>query len=199
MSSKLNPDSTESELAKVGENLLKLVGEDLSRPGVVETPDRFARAMLEITSGYREDLDTIVNGAIFEEESSEMVVVKNVEFYSLCEHHCLPFFGRVHLAYIPSGRIIGLSKVPRIISLYSKRLQVQERLTGQIATTIEELLQPKGLACMIEAYHFCMMMRGVKVQSSSITTTAMRGFFSKDTGLRSDFLRIVNSGSEFHG
>ena len=180
-------------ISEVCSSILKEIGEDPKRVGLIKTPQRFAKAILELTEGYTQDVRKIVNGAIFEEKYSEMVIIKHIEFYSLCEHHLLPFFGHAHVAYIPNGRIIGLSKIPRIVNVFSRRLQVQERLTEQIADTLHELLAPVGVACMVEAYHMCMMMRGIQVQSSMMITNAMRGIFLENPATRSEFLNIIRS------
>jgi GTP cyclohydrolase I len=173
------------------EKILVRIGEDPTRDGLLRTPLRVAKALDDLTAGYRTDLATAVNDAVFEDEGEEMVVVKDIEFYSLCEHHMLPFFGRVHVAYIPNGKIIGLSKLARITDVFARRLQVQERLTNQIADALNELLQPKGVAVMAEAAHFCMMMRGVQKQNSSTVTTAMRGAFKHDVELRREFTQAA--------
>jgi GTP cyclohydrolase I len=170
---------------------LELLGEDPAREGLLKTPDRVAKAMDFLTSGYRVDLEELINGALFEEETQEMILVRNIELYSMCEHHMLPFIGKAHVAYIPDGKIIGLSKVARIVDAYARRLQVQERLTEQIAGALECGLQPKGVGVVIEARHFCMMMRGVEKQNSSATTSAMLGLFRSDSKTRSEFLSLI--------
>lgn len=174
--------------------LLQRIGEDPAREGLLRTPHRFARAMLELTEGYEQDLNKIVNGAIFEESYSEMVIVKRIEFYSLCEHHLLPFFGHANVAYLPRGKIIGVSKIPRIVNMFARRLQLQERLTDQIADAIVQVLNPYGVACTIEAHHMCMMMRGVEEQSSSMVTNSMRGAFLTNPATRNEFLNLVGAG-----
>lgn len=171
--------------------LLSNLGENPQREGLIKTPKRFAKAFEDLTRGYTQDLDRIINNAIFSEECGDMVIVKQIEFYSLCEHHLLPFFGHAHVAYIPNGKIIGLSKIPRIVNMFSRRLQVQERLTHQIAETIEEILAPQGVACIIEASHMCMMMRGIQSQSSSLLTSSMRGAFLNEHSTRDEFLKLV--------
>ncbi len=178
---------------KLCREAIEAIGEDSSREGLVKTPARYAKAMQELTSGYGETVDEIVNGAIFEEDISEMVLVKSIEFYSLCEHHILPFFGRAHVAYIPDGKIIGLSKIPRIVKMFARRLQVQERLTEQISSSLHDLLKPKGVACMIEAQHMCTMMRGIQAQSSTMVTNSMRGSFLKCPMTREEFLTLAKS------
>lgn len=173
------------------EQMLTRLGENPDREGLVRTPLRVAKAMDYLTSGYRTDMQDVVNNAVFEDEGQGMVLVKDIEFYSLCEHHMLPFYGKVHIAYIPDGKIIGLSKLARIADVFARRLQVQERLTNQIANALEEILEPKGVAVMAEAVHFCMMMRGVQKQGSSTVTNAMRGAFADDEILRREFMLSV--------
>ena len=170
--------------------MLMGLGEDPDREGLVRTPLRFEKAMQYLTSGYNQKLEDLVNDALFTVDYDEMVIVKDIEFYSLCEHHMLPFFGKAHVAYIPDGKVIGLSKIPRIIDMFARRLQVQERLTHQIAEAVQNVIQPKGVGVIIEARHFCMMMRGVEKQCSSTVTSAMLGAFrAKET--RSEFLSLV--------
>lgn len=172
--------------------LLEELGEDPQREGLVNTPHRVWESLSQLTSGYDADMMDVIGDAIFTESYNEMVVVRDIEFYSLCEHHVLPFFGTCHVAYIPDGRILGLSKLPRIVDLFSHRLQVQERLTTQIAGALEEAINPKGVGVVIEASHLCMMMRGVQKQSSRTTTSAMRGLFQTDSRTRSEFLGLIN-------
>ncbi len=172
-------------------NMLVQVGEDPDREGLVRTPLRVAKAMDFLTSGYTTSLDEAVNNAIFETDAEEMVIVKDVEFYSLCEHHMLPFFGKAHIAYLPNKKIIGLSKIARIVDVFARRLQVQERLTNQVADAIEEVLDPHGVAIVIEGSHFCMMMRGVQKQGSSMVTSAMRGGFKSNHSTRSEFMDLI--------
>ncbi len=186
-------------LEKVSHELLVGVGENPEREGLLRTPHRFARAMLELTQGYDQDLNQIVNGAIFEESYSEMVLVKRIEFYSLCEHHLLPFFGRAYVAYLPRGKIIGVSKIPRIVHMFARRLQIQERLTNEIADAIMQVLNPYGVACMIEAHHMCMMMRGVEEQTSSMVTNSMRGVFLSNPATRNEFLSLVRADESARG
>lgn len=178
---------------KLCAELLVNIGEDPQREGLVRTPLRFAKAMNELTEGYNQDLSAIINNAIFEEDYSEMVLVKDIEFFSLCEHHLLPFFGKAHVAYIPNGRIIGLSKIPRIVKMFSRRLQVQERLTHQIAEVLQEVLQPQGVACMIEGSHMCMMMRGIQTISGKMLTNSMKGSFLSNQATREEFLKLVTA------
>lgn len=171
--------------------ILTALGEDPAREGLVDTPRRFAKSVQFLTSGYRLCVNDIVGKGLFAAESSEMVIVKDIELYSLCEHHMLPFFGKAHVAYIPNKKIIGLSKIPRIVDVFARRLQVQERLTAQIADALMEVLQPLGVAVVIEAAHFCMMMRGVEKQNSETITSAMRGEFYSDPTTRREFLALI--------
>ena len=170
---------------------LELVGEDPAREGLIKTPERVAKAMSWLTRGYGMDVADVVGDAVFAEEHASMVMVRDIEFYSLCEHHMLPFFGRAHIAYIPNGRIVGLSKLPRIVEVFARRLQVQERLTQQVAEAIEEVLRPEGVGVVMEASHLCMMMRGVEKQASSTITSALRGSFKDDAKTRDEFLRLA--------
>ena len=175
------------------EDILHLLGEDKSREGLLKTPERAAKAMKFLTEGYEQDPKQILQGAMFEESYNEMVIVKEIELYSLCEHHILPFFGKAHIAYIPNGHIVGLSKIPRVEDVFARRLQVQERLTEQILDCINDTLQPRGVSVVIEASHMCMMMRGVQKQNSTTTTSGFRGAF-KDTDTRNEFLKLISSG-----
>ena len=179
-----------AETAKTYKDILKNIGEDVNREGLLKTPERASKAMQFLTHGYDLDAESILRGAIFHEEKSEMVIVKNIELYSLCEHHMLPFFGKAHVAYIPNGKIVGLSKIPRIVDVFARRLQVQERLTWQILDAIENVLQPLGVAVVIEANHMCMMMRGVEKQNSSTTTSAFKGEFENHR-TRSEFVKLI--------
>ena len=172
--------------------LLAEIGEDTKREGLLSTPKRVAKAYEFLTKGYQQDIGEVLNKAIFNERYDEMVLVKNIDFYSMCEHHLLPFYGKVHVAYIPNGKIVGLSKIPRIVEVFARRLQVQERMTQQIADTIEKYLQPNGVAVVSEAFHMCMMMRGVEKQNSSATTSAMLGVFQDDARTRMEFLDLIS-------
>ncbi len=172
---------------------LTLIGEDADREGLQRTPNRVAKAWEFLTKGYHEDIKFVLNNAVFTEKYNEMVIVKDIDFFSLCEHHLLPFYGKAHIAYIPNGKIIGLSKLPRIVDVFSRRLQVQERMTQQIADTLYEVLEPDGVAVVIEARHLCMMMRGVEKQHSVATTSAMLGSFREDERTRNEFLNLVSS------
>ncbi len=173
------------------QDILKLLGEDPSREGLAETPRRYAKAMEFLTSGYEKNVDEIVGKALFKEGGSELVVVRDIELFSLCEHHMLPFYGKAHVAYIPSGRVIGLSKIPRIIDVFARRLQVQERLTNQIATELMRVLEPQGVAVIIEAFHLCMMMRGVEKQQSYTITSCMLGVFKDNQVTRNELLSLL--------
>ena len=172
---------------------LAIIGEDPSREGLLKTPDRVARAMGFLTQGYAMTVEDAVGDALFEEEQENMIMVRDIELYSLCEHHMLPFFGKAHIAYIPHKRIVGLSKLPRIVDMFARRLQVQERLTEEVAKAIEEVLRPRGVGVVIEAYHMCMMMRGVEKQNSRTITSALRGVFREDAKTRDEFLRLAHS------
>jgi GTP cyclohydrolase I len=173
-------------------DLLKELGEDPSREGLQKTPERVAKALRYLTSGYEKDLAEILNGAVFTEKYDEMVLVKDIDIFSLCEHHLLPFFGKCYVAYIPKNRILGLSKIVRLVEMYSRRLQVQERLTQQIAETLKRVIQPRGVAVVIEAYHFCMMMRGVEKENSKVVTSAMLGVFRTRPETRGELMQLMN-------
>ena len=172
-------------------SLLVLLGEDPERGGLRGTPQRMARMYGELLAGYETDIETLVNGALFDVDYSEMVVVKDIEYYSLCEHHLLPFFGKAHVAYIPRDRVIGLSKIPRIVEMYARRLQVQERMTQQIATQLDDVLHPQGVAVVMEGTHLCAAMRGVEQRSARMRTSAMLGCFQKNAALRAEFLQQI--------
>ncbi len=173
-------------------NMLTEIGEDPKREGLINTPKRVAEAFEFLTKGYQQDIEEVLNDAIFTEKYDEMVLVKDIDFYSLCEHHMLPIYGKVHVAYIPNGKIVGLSKIPRIVDVFARRLQVQERMTQQIAETIDKYLQPIGVAVVSEGYHMCMMMRGVEKQNCSATASAMYGVFKDDAKTRSEFLNLIS-------
>ena len=175
------------------EELLRKLGEDPEREGLKRTPDRVARALGFLTSGYTADVDEVVNGAIFEERCDEMIVARDIDLFSMCEHHMLPFYGKAHVAYLPKGKIIGLSKLPRLVEVFARRLQVQERLTVQIAETVNQVLDARGVGVILEARHLCMMMRGVEKQNTVVTTSSMLGCFREDPRTRSEFMTI------FHG
>jgi GTP cyclohydrolase I len=174
---------------------LELLGEDPAREGLLRTPARVARALKWMTQGYGSSAKEVVGNGIFREEHDNMIMVRDIELYSMCEHHMLPFFGKAHVAYIPNGKIVGLSKIPRIVDVYAQRLQVQERLTEQIAEGLCSVLQPAGVGVVIEAYHLCMMMRGVQKQNSKTITSALRGAFREDPKTRDEFLRLAHNGS----
>jgi GTP cyclohydrolase I len=176
-------------------DLLIELGEDPQREGLIRTPDRVARMYEYLTKGYQQDIDEVMNGAVFEEKYSEMVIVKDIDFFSMCEHHLLPFFGKCHIAYIPNGSIVGLSKMPRIVEVFARRLQVQERMTQQIADTLYQYLKPMGVAVVMEAQHLCMIMRGVEKLNSIATTSAMLGAFRNDVKTRSEFLTLISRNS----
>ena len=171
--------------------LLTELGEDPARAGLVGTPERVRRMYAELTNGYATDPEALLNAAAFEVDYDEMVVVRDIEFYSLCEHHLLPFFGRAHVGYLPRGRVIGLSKIPRVVDMYAHRLQVQERMTQQVATFLMERLEPKGVGCVVEATHLCTVMRGVRKQEATMVTSAMLGTFRRDAKTRTEFLTFI--------
>ena len=181
-------DTVEDAFAKI----ITACGEDLTRPGLQDTPARAAKAFEFLTRGYRQSVDEVVNNALFPSDSSEMVVVQNIELYSMCEHHLLPFIGKCHVAYIPTGKVIGLSKVARIVDLFARRLQIQEQLTDQIASTMMDVTDAEGVGVIIEAQHMCMMMRGVEKQNSAMKTSAMLGSFRTDQSTRSEFLSLLS-------
>ena len=182
----------DAELRDLVEEMLVRLGEDPSRQGLARTPDRVADSLRWLTRGYQQSVREVIGDAIFDEDHHNMVIVKDIEIYSMCEHHMLPFFGKIHVAYIPKGRILGLSKVPRIVEVFARRLQVQERLTDQVAAAIQEILEPEGVGVVCEAYHLCMMMRGVEKQNSKTITSAMRGVFLDDLKTREEFLRLMS-------
>ena len=174
-------------------SILTELGEDPSRDGLLKTPERVDRSLRYLTSGYQKDADGLLNGALFDVAYDEMVIVKDIEVFSMCEHHLLPFFGKCHVAYIPNGKVIGLSKIPRLVDMFARRLQVQERLTMQVAETINEKIRPKGVAVVVEAQHLCMIMRGVEKQNSIAVTSSMLGAFKDDQNTRSEFLNLVQT------
>ena len=177
-------------------DILEAIGEDVDREGLLKTPHRVAKAYAELLGGYRMDPRELINGAVFDVGYDEMVIVRDIEFYSMCEHHMLPFIGRIHVAYIPSDKVIGLSKIPRIVDLFAKRLQVQERMTRQIAEYIDYVLKPQGVAVVAEGLHMCMMLRGVKKHDARMTTSTMLGAFRKDMSTRMEFLDNISRGAE---
>ncbi len=181
-------------IADLVREILVQVGEDPEREGLLRTPERFEKALRFLTSGYKQDPEKLLNGAMFSVSYDEMVVVKDIEFYSLCEHHMLPFFGRCHVAYIPNKKVVGLSKVARLVNMYARRLQIQERLTSQIAQTISDQLNPQGVGVIVEARHLCMVMRGVEKQRSAAVTSAMLGVFRENKQTRDEFLSLVRNG-----
>lgn len=186
-------DAITESLSKHFEEVIGQLGEDVQREGLKKTPERVAKAMQFLTKGYDQNPDDIVREAIFHEEYSEMVIVKDIEVYSLCEHHMLPFFGKAHVAYIPKGKIVGLSKIPRVVDAYARRLQVQERLTIEIRDCIERVLEPEGVAVVIEASHMCMQMRGVQKQNSVTTSSAFTGLFLKNQTTRKEFINLIQA------
>jgi len=183
----------EESIASMMKKILVKIGEDPSREGLLRTPERAEKALRFLTSGYQTSLQSIVNGALFHEKCDEMVVVKDIEFFSTCEHHMLPFFGKMHVAYLPKDKVIGLSKIPRIVDMYARRLQVQERMTLEVAQTIQDVVEPRGVGVICEARHFCMMMRGVEKQHSGTVTSAMLGDFRERKDTRDEFLSLVSS------
>jgi GTP cyclohydrolase I len=186
-------DAMAAGLSELYEEIIKRVGEDPEREGLLKTPERAARAMQYLSRGYGQTIDEVVNKAIFDSDNDEMILVRDIELYSMCEHHLLPFIGRCHVAYIPTGKVIGLSKIARIVDMYARRLQIQENLTKQIADTLMDAISPAGVGVIIEAKHLCMMMRGVEKQNSMMTTSMMLGSFRDHDRTRSEFLRLVRS------
>ena len=185
---------TRTSLTDAVQALLAEIGEDPSREGLVGTPERVRRMYDELTAGYHVDPDALLNGACFNVDYDEMVVVRDIEFFSLCEHHLLPFIGHAHVGYLPRGRVVGLSKIPRIVDMFAKRLQLQERLTVQVAEFLMERLEPKGVACVVEATHLCTMMRGVKKQEATMVTSSMTGTFRRDARTRAEFMGLIGKG-----
>jgi GTP cyclohydrolase I len=188
----MQPKPEPPDLAPEVREILAKLGEDPGRDGLRRTPERVDQALKFLTSGYRADVRKVVNGALYEVQYDEMVVVKDIEFFSLCEHHLLPFFGKIHVAYLPKSKVVGLSKIPRIVDVFARRLQIQERLTQQVARTIQEIVDPVGVGVICEARHFCMMMRGVEKQHSGAMTSAMLGLFRERKKTRDEFLALVN-------
>ena len=178
-------------IEKLTKDLLKTIGEDPEREGLLKTPKRVGKSWEYFSQGYRENLDDIINEAVFHEDCSEIVVVRDIEFFSMCEHHMIPFFGRAHVGYLPNGKVIGLSKIPRIVDMFSRRLQLQERLTSQVANTVQDILDPIGVAVVMEGRHLCMQMRGVEKQNSYASTSAMLGQFRKSAETRAELLSII--------
>jgi GTP cyclohydrolase I len=189
-------EQEEPSIAPLVEQMIAALGEDPKRDGLLRTPDRVDKAMKFLMSGYQKDIQKILNGALYEVKYDEMVVVKDIEFFSMCEHHMLPFFGKVHVAYLPKNKVIGLSKIPRIVDAFARRLQIQERMTQEIAQTIQEVVDPVGVGVICEARHFCMMMRGVEKQHSGAMTSAMLGAFRTRKETRDEFLALVNHRSD---
>jgi len=186
-----------NNIKNLTKELLKEIGENPNREGLLNTPDRVSRSWEYLSKGYRQDIKELINGAIFNEKYDQMVAVKDIEFYSMCEHHLLPFFGHAHIAYIPNGKIIGLSKIPRVLDMFARRLQVQERMTQEVADMLNDVLEPKGVAVIIEAQHMCMQMRGVEKRQSYMSTSAMLGIFRDDDKTRKEFLDIVKLRKKF--
>ncbi|WP_414566129.1 MULTISPECIES: GTP cyclohydrolase I FolE [unclassified Anabaena] len=192
------PKITEAEMMQAVRTLLIGLGEDPDREGLLDTPKRVVKALQFLTKGYHESLDELLNGAVFTEDANEMVLVRDIDIFSSCEHHILPIIGRAHVAYIPNGKVIGLSKIARICEMYARRLQVQERLTTQIADALQRLLKPQGVAVVVEATHMCMVMRGVQKPGSWTVSSAMRGVFSEDSRTREEFMNLIRHNAKFH-
>ena len=190
-------DKTMKNIERLTKSLLKEIGEDSNREGLVKTPHRVAKAWKELSKGYNQKIEKLINNAVFKEDYDQMVVVKDIEFYSMCEHHLLPFFGHAHVAYIPNGKIIGLSKIPRIVDMYARRLQVQERMTQEVAATLNDALNPRGVAIIIEAQHMCMQMRGVEKKKSYMSTSSMLGIFRSDNKTRKEFMDLIKLDKKF--
>ncbi len=190
---KAQEQRTTARLEKLVKEQLRLIGEDPKREGLIKTPHRVAKSLQYLTKGYTEEITAILNGALFKEDYKEMVIVKDIDYFSMCEHHLLPFYGKIHIAYIPNGTIVGLSKIPRIVDMFARRLQVQERMTREIAHTLYDVLKPEGVAVVCEGKHMCMMMRGVEKQHSLATTSAMLGVFQNNIKTRTEFLTLVTN------
>jgi len=191
ISIKSSPFAAQANLEMAVHTILENIGEDPAREGLLKTPNRVARMYDELTSGYHVDVEALINGAVFTADYDEMVVVKDIEFYSMCEHHMLPFYGQAHVAYIPNGKVVGLSKIPRIVEMFARRLQIQEQMTSQIAELINDTLNPQGVAVCVEGMHMCAMMRGVKKQNTKMTTTRMLGEFRNNETLRKEFFNHI--------
>ncbi|MGV0025297.1 GTP cyclohydrolase I FolE [Phormidesmis priestleyi] len=198
LNTEAKPRVSDEEMRQAVRTLLIGLGEDPDREGLLDTPKRVVKALQFLTSGYRESLDELLNGAVFTENASEMVLVRDIDLFSSCEHHILPIIGRAHVAYIPNGKVIGLSKIARICDMYARRLQVQERLTAQIADALQGLLKPQGVAVVVEATHMCMVMRGVQKPGSWTTTSSMKGVFSEDPKTRQEFMSLIQHRPAFH-
>ena len=190
-------EKNKENIKKIIKKLLFEIGENPNRDGLINTPARVAKAWDFLTKGYKQDIKALINGAVFEEEYDQMVLVKDIEFYSMCEHHLLPFFGYAHIAYIPNGKIIGLSKIPRVLDMFARRLQVQERMTQDVAAMLNKILDPKGVAVILEAQHMCMQMRGVEKKNSYMSTSSMHGIFRDDDKTRKEFLDIIKLEKKF--
>jgi GTP cyclohydrolase I len=193
MSTRTSPDVSlqQATMQEIYVELLRRIGEDPARDGLLRTPERMEKSMAFLTQGYEHSVEKVLHGALFDVDYDEMVIVKDIEFYSMCEHHLLPFYGKAHIAYVPSGKVIGLSKIPRIVDVFARRLQVQERLTQQVAEAISDAIQPQGVGVVLEASHLCMMMRGVQKQHSSTVTSSMLGVFKTQLQTRTEFLSLV--------
>jgi GTP cyclohydrolase I len=192
MERKPEVELSQANVTEIYYELLKRMGEDPTRDGLLSTPRRMEKSMAFLTQGYKQSIDDVLHGALFDVSYDEMVIVKDIEFYSLCEHHLLPFFGKAHVAYVPKGKVVGLSKIPRIVDVFARRLQVQERLTQQIAEAISDAVHPQGVGVVLEASHLCMMMRGVEKQNSATVTSSMLGVFKSQLQTRNEFLSLVN-------
>ena len=192
-SNQMSVEKIETELQSGVEKILQLLGEDPKREGLLRTPKRTAKALTYFTSGYDADIQEILNGALFEEDYNEMVIVKDIDFYSLCEHHLLPFYGKCHVAYVPNRYVVGLSKIPRIVDVFARRLQVQERMTREIAQTLMDVLDPAGVAVVTQSRHLCMMMRGVQKQNTVVTSSAVMGIFHDDRACREEFMQLIRT------
>ena len=193
MAKKISSNTITEKLGKLVFDQLQLIGEDPKREGLIKTPYRVAKSLQFLTKGYHDDVKSLLNGAVFKEDYNEMVIVKDIDYFSMCEHHMLPFYGKIHIAYIPKGKIVGLSKIPRLVDMFARRLQVQERMTRQIANTLYDVLDPEGVAVVCEGKHMCMMMRGVEKQHSLATTSAMLGVFQENIKTRTEFLTLITN------